>query len=113
MPISQLEKDPALVVIDMQKGIVRLPTVHPAEEITANNAKLARAFRAHALPVVLVNVAAGAPGRTDFVHNFELPADWAELIPELEQHPDDHKVTKLQWAPSTAHHLIISCDGVV
>ena len=97
MPISQLEKDPALVVIDMQKGIVRLPTVHPAEEITANNAKLARAFRAHALPVVLVNVAAGAPGRTDFVHNFELPADWAELIPELEQHPDDHKVTKLQW----------------
>lgn len=47
MPISQLEKHPALVVIDMQKGILRLPTVQPAEAITANNAKLARAFRAH------------------------------------------------------------------
>ncbi len=96
MPISKLESHPALIVIDMQKGIVSLPTVHPAEEITANNAKLARAFRAHGFPVVLVNVEGAAPGRTDVTHNFQLPADWAELVPELEEHPDDHKVTKLQ-----------------
>jgi nicotinamidase-related amidase len=97
MPLSQLDKAPALVVIDMQKGIVGLPLVHPAEEITENNAKLARAFRARSLPVVLVNVTAGAPGRTDVIHDFQPPVDWAEFVPELEEHPDDHKVTKLQW----------------
>jgi nicotinamidase-related amidase len=97
MPLSQLDENPALVVIDMQKGIVGLPTAHPAEEITANNAKLARAFRAHGFPVVLVNVAGRAPGRIDVSHNAKLPADWAELVPELEEHPDDHRVTKLQW----------------
>jgi nicotinamidase-related amidase len=109
MSISQLESHAALIVIDMQKGIVSLPTVHPAEEIIANNAKLARAFRTHGFPVVLVNVAGGAPGRTDVAYNFKPPADWAELIPELEAHPNDHKITKLQWGAfhgtSLDHHL--------
>ncbi|WP_426439787.1 isochorismatase family protein [Bradyrhizobium genosp. P] len=97
MPLSQLDENPALVVIDMQKGIVGLPTAHPAEQITANNARLARAFRSHGLPVVLVNVAGQAPGRIAVSHKLQLPPDWAELVPELEQHPDDHRVTKLQW----------------
>ena len=97
MPLSQLGTHPALVMIDMQKGIVALPTAHPAEEIIANNTKLARAFRAHGLPVVLVNVSGRAPGRIEISHNVQLPADWAELIPELEAHPDDHRITKQQW----------------
>ncbi|HEJ9147368.1 TPA: isochorismatase family protein [Serratia marcescens] len=97
MPLSQLDKNPALVVIDMQKGVVGLPTVHPAGEITANNARLARAFRAQGFPVVLVSVAGRAPGRIELSHNPQLPADWAELVSELEEHPDDHKVTKFQW----------------
>lgn len=97
MPLSQLDEAPALVVIDMQKGIVSLPLVHPAGEILENNAKLARAFRGRGLPVVLVNVTAGAPGRTDVTYDFQPPADWAELVPELEEQLGDHKVTKLQW----------------
>jgi nicotinamidase-related amidase len=44
-----------------------------------------------------VNVTAGARGRTDITHDFNPPADWAELVPELEEHLSDHKVTKLQW----------------
>lgn len=97
MPLTQLDKTPALVVIDMQKGIVGMPLAHDGAQITENNAKLARAFRARGLPVVLVNVTAGAPGRTDVTHDFQPPEDWAELVPELGEHPDDHKVTKLQW----------------
>jgi nicotinamidase-related amidase len=97
MPLSQLDKSPALVIIDMQKGVVGLPTVHSAHEITANNAKLARAFRKRGFPVVLVNVAGRALGRIEISHNVQLPPDWAELVPELEEHPDDHRVTKLQW----------------
>jgi nicotinamidase-related amidase len=97
MPLSQLDKTPALVVIDLQKGIVGLPTAHPAHEIVGNSAALARAFRQSGFPVVLVNVAGGAPGRADVTHNFTPPADWTELVPELEQDPTDHTVTKLRW----------------
>src|SRR6202042_3218112 len=28
---------------------------------------------------------------------FSFPADWTELVPELEQHPGDHTVTKQRW----------------
>ncbi|UVK38773.1 isochorismatase family protein [Mesorhizobium sp. AR10] len=97
MPLSQLDQKPALIVIDLQKGIVGLPTAHPAQEITGRSAALARAFRHRGFPVVLVNVAGGAPGRTDLRHDFDPPADWVDLIPELEQRPNDHIVTKLRW----------------
>ena len=97
MAATTLDPVSALIVIDMQKGIVALPTVHPAAEITDRVAQLARAFRQHGLPVILVNVAGGSPGRTEVTYHFTPPSDWAELIPELEQHPDDHTVTKLQW----------------
>jgi nicotinamidase-related amidase len=95
MPLTKLDTSAALVVIDLQKGIVSLPTVHPASEIISRAAQLARAFRERGLPVVLVNVTGGAPGRTDAgMPKFSRPADWTELIPELEQHPDDCIVSK-------------------
>ena len=83
MALSKLDTVPALVVIDMQKGIVALPTVHPAPEITGRVAQLARAFRRRGLPVVLVNVAGCAPGRTEVSHSFDPPADWTEFVPKL------------------------------
>jgi len=65
MPLTKLDAVTALIVIDMQKGIIGLPTVHPVADITGRIVELARAFRERALPVVLVNVAGLAPGRTD------------------------------------------------
>ena len=98
MPLTQLDPTAALVVIDLQKGIVGFPTVHPAADIIARAARLAGAFRERGLPVVLVNVTAGAPGRTDAGWpKFERPADWAELVSELAQDSRDHLVTKQRW----------------
>ena len=95
MPLTKLDTTAALIVIDLQKGIVGLPTVHPAGEIISRAAQLARAFRERGLPVVLVNVTGGAPGRTDTARpRVSFPDDWTELVPELEQHPDDHIVSK-------------------
>ncbi len=72
-----------------------MPAAHPTGQIIGRTAQLARAFRQHGLPVVLVNVTAAAPGRTDAGRpNSARPADWTELVPELEQHPDDHLVSK-------------------
>src|SRR6202030_142726 len=94
MALTKLDATAALIVIDLQKGIVGLPTVHPTTEIVARSAQLARAFRERGLPVVLVNVTGAAPGRTDVgPRNLSsLPADWAELVPELEQEPGDYLV---------------------
>ncbi len=95
MPLTHLDPNAALVVIDLQKGIVGLPTVHPIAGILQNAAALARAFRHRQLPVVLVNVAGRAPGRTDAgPFKFTFPPDWTDLAPELDQQPTDHLVTK-------------------
>ncbi|MGC2476673.1 MAG: isochorismatase family protein, partial [Candidatus Sulfotelmatobacter sp.] len=98
MPLTKLDTTAALVVIDLQKGIVGLPTVHPVDEVVGRTAQLARAFRKRGWPVVLVNVTARAPGRTDTgmpKHSFS--PDWAEFVPELERQPSDHLVAKQSW----------------
>ncbi|HEX4321935.1 MAG TPA: isochorismatase family cysteine hydrolase [Acidobacteriaceae bacterium] len=95
MPLTQLDPVSALIVIDLQKGIVGLPAAHPIADVVGRSAQLARAFRERGLPVVLVNVSDRAPGRTDQGPlKFAFPPDWTELVPELEQQPGDYLVTK-------------------
>jgi nicotinamidase-related amidase len=95
MPLTQLDPIAALIVIDLQKGIVGIPTAHPSADIVSRSAQLARAFRTCGLPVVLVNVTAATQGRTDQGrHNFAFPPDWTDLVPALEQHPDDILISK-------------------
>ena len=59
MPLTKIDTTPALVIIDLQKGITALK---PMDEVIDNSVQLARAFRARGLPVVLVNVIAVPPG---------------------------------------------------
>jgi nicotinamidase-related amidase len=98
MPLTKLDDACALVVIDLQKGITAMPAAHPIDEIISRSAQLAGAFRKRGLPVVLVNVSGRAPGRTDAeIPKFSLPADWTDLVPELDPQPGDHLVTKQRW----------------
>ncbi len=103
MSLTTLDEKVALVVIDLQKGIVSFPTVHPMAEVVSRTSVLADAFRRHELPIVLVNVTGGAPGRTEQAPRGrgELPPDWAELVPELKRQPRDHLVTKRTWGAFT------------
>ena len=95
MPLTTLDPKTALIVIDLQKGIVMFPTVDPIAEVIARAAALAEAFRSHGLPVVLVNVAGVPPGRTEQAGPLrEFPDGWTELIPELNRQPGDYTVTK-------------------
>lgn len=114
MPLSQLDANAALIVIDMQKGIVALPTVHPIAGVTGKVAALCRGFREHKLPVILVNVAGRAPGRVEASFNFAPPPDWADLIPELDRQPSDHVVTKMNVGAfyGTALERILRRQGV-
>lgn len=65
MPLTTLDPRPALVVVDVQKGLRAAPTVHDVDDVAARSGEVAAAFRRHGFPVVLVNVTGGAPGRTD------------------------------------------------
>ncbi|MFF1836231.1 isochorismatase family protein [Streptomyces sp. NPDC058231] len=98
MTATTLDPKTALVVIDLQKGIVGLPTAHPADDIVAKSATLAEAFRAKGLPVVLVRVTGGAPGRVDGSPSSQKPAaDWADIVAEVGWREGDIVVTKQQW----------------
>ncbi|HTZ58831.1 MAG TPA: isochorismatase family protein [Acidobacteriaceae bacterium] len=102
MPVTTLDPKTALIVIDLQKGVVGRPTAHPAGHVVQHASKLASAFRRHGLPVVLVNVAGGAPGRTEQAPRIQdLPPDWMELVPELNHQDKDHRVTKRTWGAFT------------
>jgi nicotinamidase-related amidase len=98
MPITAIDPRTALIVVDLQKGIVGLPLAHPVHDAVANSRRLADAFRERGLPVVLVNVDGGAPGRTEQGRpNMPFAAGWTEIVPELGQQPGDIAVTKRSW----------------
>jgi nicotinamidase-related amidase len=98
MAITELDTNTALIIVDLQKGIVGYPFIHPIDGIVDRSRALLDAFRKHGLPVVLVNVAGFAPGRTERPRRSEpLPPEWADLIPELDQQPSDLVVTKRTW----------------
>lgn len=115
MPITTLDPKTALLVVDLQKGIVAMPAAHPVAEVVEKAAALLEAFRRHHLPVVLINVDAPAPGRTDAPPRIrEFPAGWTDLVPELNPQPTDHRVTKRSWGAFTTTGLdaYLKSEGV-
>jgi nicotinamidase-related amidase len=97
MPITALDPQTALIVIDLQKGIVgRVPEETRTRLLECNQALLA-AFRARGLPVVLVNVSGGASGRNEQPSANPSPAGWDELLSELNPQASDLLVTKRTW----------------
>jgi nicotinamidase-related amidase len=101
--ITELDKKTALVLIDMQMGIVKYPMAHPIEGVLANAAKLVTAFHKAGLPIVFVNVdttkipLAKARKEAASSSSAQLPADWFEIAPELGAKSDDIFITKHTW----------------
>ncbi len=95
----------ALVVIDLQKGIVGRQTApHAANDVVKNAAALADAFRKNGMPVFLVRVAFSADGKDMLrpVVDAPVPAptpppDWTQIVPEMGPKPGDFVITKHQW----------------
>ena len=96
----------ALVLIDLQKGIVTRDTKpHSAADVVKRSAQMARRFREMGGTVVLVHVGYSADDRDRLKPLVDsaptipttLPLDWSELVPDLEQQPSDIVVLKRQW----------------
>jgi nicotinamidase-related amidase len=96
----------AIVVIDLQKGIVMRPgTPHPTPLVIANSARLLTQGRQVGAQPVLVHVGGAANG-ADRLHpvadeqmqlSGTLPPDWSEFIAELDRQPEDIAILKRQW----------------
>lgn len=91
----------ALVLIDLQKGIVRYPG---GQDVVGKAAQLVRLFREKAgfIAFVNVNFHDGKDSLKPATDNpapagGERPADWAEFAPELDVGSSDYVVTKRQW----------------
>lgn len=98
MPLTILDSQTALIVVDLQKGLRAISSLHPMADVIDRSCQLIEAFRKQKLPVVLVNVVGTAPGRIEELRRYrELPADFSELIPELDPQPDDILITKHTW----------------
>jgi len=99
MPLTILDPNTALIVIDLQKGIVDGNFVHPIGEVIDRTRALLDVFRAKRLPVALVNVVGPAPGRTEQgPRGSRIFAEgWTELLPQLDRQPGDIVVAKRSW----------------
>jgi nicotinamidase-related amidase len=95
----------AVVVIDLQKGIVSMPTEpYAAGVVIENAAKLISAFRKNNMPVFLVHVTP-SPDLKDALHpisetSFPISGYnpvWGAFVPELNIQPGDFLITKHQW----------------
>lgn len=105
---TQIDKTKtALVVIDLQKGIASMPTQpHEPKAVIANAAKIAEAFRKNSMPVFLVHVSTSSDGKDRLNPivdgenpwaNRKMPADWSDIVPEMNQKDTDFIITKKQW----------------
>jgi nicotinamidase-related amidase len=98
-------KQTALVLIDLQKGILDRQTApHLASDVLARSARLAERFRAAGGVVVLVRVSYSPDGGDRLTQPTDAPAlasamdpGWDALSPALGRGPRDIVVTKRQW----------------
>jgi nicotinamidase-related amidase len=105
--MEKIKLDPetsALILVDLQHGIVALETrPHPAFSVVAKAASLAATFRKHGSPVIYV--------RVDLANMLQVPADRShgdpknpppaiasELVPASGVQAGDLVVTKRHWS---------------
>ncbi|GAX58220.1 MULTISPECIES: isochorismatase family protein [Streptomyces] len=112
MSTPTIDERTALVLIDLQKGILALPTVVPSDRIMMQGMRLADAFHARNLPVVRVKVAWSAdggdlpstrvakPGPTTAP-----PAEFGEFPAEFLPESDDIVIVKRHWGAFTGTEL--------
>jgi nicotinamidase-related amidase len=95
----------ALVVIDLQKGIVgRTTAPYSSSKVVTNSSKIAEICRKHAMQVFLVHVTFSPDGKdrlkpkTDESQTPSSPkSDWADFVPEIGPKTSDYVITKRNW----------------
>ncbi len=113
MPLTALDPSTALIVIDLQKGIVNGNFIHPMGDIIDRTRALIDAFRAKESPRragQCCGTAAG-PDRAGSSQQLMLAEGWTELLPELDQQPSDIVVGKRSWGAFATTDLEAQLKG--
>jgi nicotinamidase-related amidase len=96
----------ALVVIDLQKGIVGRETQpHTAVSVVSNSAELADSFRKNNMKVFLIRVTPSEDMQdrlnpivdTHIQWGSGMKPDWNQIVDEIGPKPGDFIITKHQW----------------
>lgn len=111
--ITKIDMNTALVVIDLQKGIISTETVHPVQGVIDNVNKLMAEFRKQHLPIVIVNVDPTESPLLNMrveVSNFPTDPDarrqaletmktsgFSDIVPQIVSEPGDVLITKRTW----------------
>jgi nicotinamidase-related amidase len=103
--LSLNSRSTALVLIDLQRGIVARQTEpYTSADVVAHAVRLADRFREQGALVVLVRVGFAADSRDRLSQLADspnppgpLPADYSEIVPELGPKASDIVITKKQW----------------
>ena len=111
--ITKIDKQTALVLIDLQKGIVRMDTAHPAKNILLKASMLVDVFRTAKMPVVIVRVdPIGAAWTKTRVEESAFPLNpvmntiakmampvlgFTDIAPEIQIQPQDILIEKKSW----------------
>jgi len=102
--ITALDKHTALILIDLQHGIVNVPRTLPKEELLAKVKDLINAFRKATLPIIIVTVdpsnAAWTKSRKEGNtqnSTSTLSADLTKIVEEIHTQPEDILITKKTW----------------
>jgi nicotinamidase-related amidase len=112
MSTTTIDTRPALVMIDLQNGILALPTLLSQDDIKNRARQLAAAFRANSMPVVRVKVA-WSPDGGDLPPGRALmpgpgtvpPAGYSEFPEDFPPHSGDLVVVKRHWGAFTGTEL--------
>lgn len=106
--MEPLQLDPhatALVLIDLQRGIIGRETApHAAKDVVSQARRLAERCRKVGAQVILVRVAFAPDGRDRLAPRADaagwggpVPPDYSQIVPELGPMEGDLVVTKRQW----------------
>ena len=103
--LSLNPKSTALVLIDLQKGVMARPLApHGAAEVIGAAARLGAAFGQAGAVVAPVHVAFSPDGADRLRQEVDRPnpsaphpADWSELVPEIASLAADFVIVKRQW----------------
>jgi nicotinamidase-related amidase len=98
-------KSTALVLIDLQNGVLAMPLApHGAAEVISNSARLATSLKQAGGVVAPVHVAYSPNGADRLRQAVDspyptapLPAGWSDFVPEIALLPADFVIVKRQW----------------
>ena len=111
--VTTIDKHTALVLIDLQKGLVKMDYVHPMKNILIKASMLMDVFRSANLPIVIVHVnpidAVWTKTRVEVnamptnpvmnqIARLAMPMmGFTDIVPEIEIQPHDIVIEKKSW----------------